>query len=181
MTTFLIKNESEVGIPPWKLMKGIMPTMPFVSACSILENHNQCNHCHNKTLDDEQKEILIMEKALFNDFWENENKISTNEIEIVIFNRTVKGVKSEMTKTKTDKIIKTLRGNVKSLMACSNKHLDDLMNLTDSVGIVVVKVGCSPVNKNFLLDGFVKEKSIFTRSLSKDHFLSACMDDCLLA
>ena len=61
-----------------------------------------------------------MEKALFNFFWENEEKTSTNEIELAIFNKTVEGMKSEMTKTKANKITSMLRGNVKLPIACSN-------------------------------------------------------------
>lgn len=121
-----------------------------------------------------------MEKALFNDFREHEDMISVDEIEMVIFNKTAKGMKSEMTKTKAGKIIKILKGTVKSPMICSNEHLDESMNLSDSAGIAAVKVGCSQMNKNFLLEDFAQDKSIFTRPLSKECCLSARMDDCLL-
>ena len=47
-TVFLIKNELEVGKPPWKPIKGIIPTIPFVNDCSTLENQKQHNNCHHQ-------------------------------------------------------------------------------------------------------------------------------------
>ena len=85
-----------------------------------------------------------------------------------------------MTKTKVSEIMNMLRGNVKTPVVHSENRMDSLIGLPDSTGIAAMKVGCSPENKNFLLDGFVKEKDIFASSLTKECCLSARMGDCLL-
>ena len=180
ITAFLIKNELEIGNPPWKPMKGIMPASDFTKSSSMLESHKKYNHRHYQILDDEQKAGLLMEKDSFHNFWEHEEKTSTADIQMMFFNKTEQGMKTEMTNAKCNKTTNILKGKIKTPIVCNDKHLNGMIELSDSAGIVAAKVGCSSENKNFLLDGFVKEKHICTRSLTKEYYLSACMDDCLL-
>ena len=121
-----------------------------------------------------------MEKDLFNNFWDHEKKTSANEVQLIIFNKSVEVIETEMTKTKASEIINMLRGNVKTPLVRSEKHMDGLIELPDSTRIAAVKVGCSPENKNLLLDRFVKEKDIFASSLTKECCLSMHTDDYLL-
>ena len=121
-----------------------------------------------------------MEKALFHGFWEHEEKVSVKDINVVIFNNSVYGMKTEMTEKKADQIISMLNGDINIPQTCTDNFIKKMINLSDSFGIVAFKLGCSPINKNFLLDGFVKDKCVFSRSLTKEYFLSACIDNNML-
>ena len=169
ITTFLVKNELDVGVSPWRPVEGVMPSAPFIRACSVFESFEHHRRCHHEVLNDEQKEGSIMEKALLKDFWENENNVSTGEIEVVIFDKTAKGVAPEVASAKTNEAAKAWKGTAQSPGARSSKCLDGLMSLPDSVGVAVVKIGRSQESENFLLGGFVEDESIFSRSLSKEH------------
>ena len=91
MTSFISMNEKEVLYLPWVPLKGVIPSGHFIEAMSILESHSNDSKIHHRFLSEEEKQSIMLENALFQGFWENEDNVSSESIEVVVLRKKQKG------------------------------------------------------------------------------------------
>ena len=148
-----------------------------MKAASLKKQWGKFSSPQHAALTDPEKKLLLDEKSLFYEFFDSET-IDCSQIDIVLFNKTMNGMKKPMTSGKVGEILNCLLGKTRVKSIPTAKNISDAMRFGNSFGLVAVKVGCSESNKNELIGDFLKDPTlnVWIRSLTKYFFISTCVD-----
>ena len=105
----------------------------------------------------------MFEKALLQGFWENEDNVSSESIEVLVFNKTLEGMNSVMKACKSRKVLQTLKDEIPMPKVCSNHCVKKSLLFSDSFGIIAAKLNCLLKNINFLFGGSFECQNLWIR------------------